>query len=360
MLRFDTRRIPSALFIYANPLLALAWTAVGGGLLFAALGHDPGHLLYALFVQPLETRQGRLDLLVTAIPLVLCGVGLAMTFRANVWNLGAQGQLLVGAACAGAVALAFQGEAVPASLAPWLGPAVLVAGAMGGMAWAAIPAYLRTRAGASELLVGVLLVYVAHTLVSGLVQGPLGALNGFGLSALANGAQGGVMLDVCFGTAAAVAVGLVWLVLARTSFGIELQVVGCAPAVAAHTGIDPNRLIWVSLLAGGALAGVAGSTMLVGPLGAAATDPWSGYGVSSIVVAFLGRLHPVGVVLAAPVVALTCLAGGSAAAAHDLPESIAGVFQGMLLLCLLGCDVLVSHRPRFGVAVSRLATVPRR
>ena len=165
--RLEPRSGVSAAMMLLTPAIAVGLTLIAGVIMFAALGFDPGRALYTFFVKPVSTLYGVSELLVKATPLAVIGIGLALGFRANVWNIGAEGQFTLGAICGGGVALAFHG------VESWLVlPAMAVAGILGGLAWGAIPAFLRVRFNANEILTSLMLTYVATLLLSYLVHGP--------------------------------------------------------------------------------------------------------------------------------------------------------------------------------------------
>ena len=350
-IRLEPRGQASKTMVYVTPLLAVALTLLSGFILFLAMGFDPLKALYSFFVAPVTSVRGLGELVVKATPLVLCAVGLAIGFRANVWNIGAEGQLTLGAITGGGLALAFYGEG-----GWWLLPLMVIGGAIGGAVWAAVPAYLRLRFNASEILTSLMLNYVALLLLNYLVHGPYRDPDGFAfpesrlfeadavLPILWSGTR--VHLGALFALAA-VAGG--WLLIARTFIGFQIKVIGLTPAAAGYAGFDQKRIVWLTLLLSGALAGIAGMGEIAGPIGQVTASISPGYGYTAIIVAFLGRLHPVGILLAALLMALSFIGGEAAQIAMGLPKAITGVFQGMLLFFLLASDVLIRYRVRFGV-----------
>ncbi|MFS2010765.1 ABC transporter permease [Azospirillum sp. CT11-132] len=349
-IRLEPRGQASKTMVYATPLLAVALTLLSGFILFMAMGFDPLKALYSFFIAPLTSVRGLGELVVKATPLVLCAVGLAIGFRANVWNIGAEGQLTLGAITGGGLALAFYGEG-----GWWLLPLMVIGGAIGGAVWAAVPAYLRLRFNASEILTSLMLNYVALLLLNYLVHGPFRDPDGFAfpesrlfeadatLPILWAGTR--VHLGALF---ALLAVAGGWLLIARTFIGFQIKVIGLTPAAAGYAGFDQKRIVWLTLLLSGALAGVAGMGEIAGPIGQITASISPGYGYTAIIVAFLGRLHPVGILLAALLMALSFIGGEAAQIAMGLPKAITGVFQGMLLFFLLASDVLIRYRFRFG------------
>lgn len=349
-IRLEPRGQASKAMVYATPLLAVALTLFSGFILFMAMGFDPLKALYSFFIAPLTSVRGLGELVVKATPLVLCAVGLAIGFRANVWNIGAEGQLTLGAITGGGLALAFYGEG-----GWWLLPLMVIGGAIGGAVWAAVPAYLRLRFNASEILTSLMLNYVALLLLNYLVHGPFRDPDGFAfpesrlfeadatLPILWAGTR--VHLGALF---ALLAVAGGWLLIARTFIGFQIKVIGLTPAAAGYAGFDQKRIVWLTLLLSGALAGIAGMGEIAGPIGQITASISPGYGYTAIIVAFLGRLHPVGILLAALLMALSFIGGEAAQIAMGLPKAITGVFQGMLLFFLLASDVLIRYRIRFG------------
>jgi simple sugar transport system permease protein len=338
----------SARWASLAPVLAVALTLAAGAVLFAALGYDPGAVLYTFFVVPLTTAYGVGELGVKATPLALCAIGLALGFRANVWNIGAEGQLTLGGICGGAVALAFHGVD-----AWYVLPLMLLAGVFGGMAWGAVPALLKSRFHASEILVSLMLTYVATLLLSYLVHGPLKDPDGYNFpesrlfedAALLPVAWQGTRLHLgALLALAAVAAG--WFVVARTFLGFQIKVMGLTPAAGGYAGFSQGRIVWISFLVSGGLAGLAGIGEVAGPIGQLTPTISPGYGFTAIIVAFLGRLHPVGILLAALLMALSYLGGEAVQIAMGLPLAVTGVFQGLLLFFLLACDVLIRYRLR--------------
>ena len=348
MLRLEARPQPSRAWSYASPLLAIAITVLLGVLLFMALGKDPVRGLQMFFWEPIKTKYALGELMVKATPLLLIALGLAVCFRSNVWNIGAEGQFIIGAVCAGGVALLADKES-----GRWMWLAVVSAGMLGGMAWAGLTAVLRDRFNASEILVSLMLVYVADMVLSYLVYGPWKDPAGFNfpqsktfeaatqIPRLMSGSRVSVGLLLALAAAAAL-----WVFLFRTRAGFAQQVGGMAPAAARYAGFSSRRALWTALLVSGAAAGLAGALEVAGPIGQLTPYVPAGYGFAAIIVAFVGRLHPAGMVLSAILMSMFYIGGELAQSRLGLPKSITGVFQGLLLFCLLACDTLVTYRLR--------------
>jgi ABC-type uncharacterized transport system permease subunit len=349
MLRLERRPEPSAFWRWASPVLALALTVCMGMALFAALGKDPISGLRVFFWEPVRTAYGWSELLVKATPLLLMALGLAVCFRSNIWNIGAEGQFVMGAVAAGGVAL----TAGPGhSSVFWV--LVLLAGVLGGMAWAAVVALLKDRFHANEILVSLMLVYVAVQVLNFLVYGPWKDPMGynfpqtptFDASARVPRLVEGLRLHAGW-LLACVGVVALWVFFSRTLAGFAQQVGGWAPAAARYAGFGERRSLWVALLVSGAVAGLAGALEVSGPIGQLTPHVPSGYGFAAIIVAFLGRLHPMGMVGSALLLSLFAIGGELAQSRLGLPKSITGVFQGLLLFNLLACDAWMTVRLRW-------------
>lgn len=359
MLRLEPRPQPSKALSIGSPLLALAITVLIGIALFAALGKDPLRGLQVFFIEPVKSAYALSELSIKAVPLVLIALGLAVCFRSNVWNIGAEGQFVAGALAAGWVAMQAgpdgAGLAGLADLGRGIVLPILLAGVLGGMAWAAIVALLRDRFNANEILVSLMLVYVADMLLAYLVYGPWKDPAGYNfpqtitfdattkVPRLVQGLRMNIGLLI-----ALAAVGVLWVFLFRTYRGFALQVGGLAPAAARYAGFSSRRALWTALLLSGGLAGLAGGLEAAGPLGQLTPYVPAGYGFAAIIVAFVGRLHPVGIVFSAVLMSMFYIGGELAQSRLGLPKALTGVFQGLLLFSLLACDTLIHHRVRWG------------
>jgi general nucleoside transport system permease protein len=346
MLRLEVRPQPSPFWGYASPLLALLITVVIGIALFAALGKDPVRGLQIFFWEPIKSGYAISELLVKATPLLIIALGLAVCFRSNVWNIGAEGQYIIGAIFAGGVALM-----ADKTTGVWIVPAVILAGMVGGMLWAGITALLRDRFNANEILVSLMLVYVAVQILNYLVYGPWKDPAGYNfpqtktfervaqMPRLMDGSR--VNIGLLF---ALLGVAAVWLFLFRTVSGYAQIVGGLAPMAARYAGFSSRKALWVALLVSGGAAGMAGAFEVAGPIGQLTPYVPAGYGFAAIIVAFVGRLHPVGIVFSALLMSMFYIGGELAQSRLGLPKSITGVFQGLLLFSLLACDTLIAYR----------------
>lgn len=349
LLKFEKRPEASELMRYVSPLLSIVLTLACGFVLFGLLGKDPIKAFEIFFINPLKTSYGISELFLKATPLILIATGLSIGFRANVWNIGAEGQFILGAIAATGVAIHFDYH--PKML---LLTEMAIAGMLGGMLWAGITAYLRTRFNTNEILVSLMLVYVAQYLAEWFVQGPWKDPEGFGFpqtvlfseTALLPTLFEGLRVNLSL-LATLFLLVVAYFFIFKSFIGFKMLVSGYAKAAARYAGFSINSSIWLGLLVGGALAGLAGMTDVSGPAGQLTAHISNGYGFAAIIVAYVGRLHPVGIFFSGLLMALLYLGGEQAQHYLNLPSSIGRVFQGMLLFFLLGLDILVQYRIRY-------------
>ncbi len=349
MLKLEARPEASTFWSLASPVLALLLTVLVGVTLFMALGKDPVRGLQMFFWEPIKSAYALGELMVKATPLLVIALGLGVCYRSNVWNIGAEGQFVMGAVAAGGVALV-----AGATTGRWIVVAIVLAGVLGGMAWAGLVALLRERFNANEILVSLMLVYVADMVLSYLVYGPWKDPAGYNFPQSKTFAA--VTQIPRLMTGSRVSVGLLlaltgvvvmWVFLFRTRAGFAQQVGGLAPAAARYAGFSSRKALWVALLVSGGAAGLAGALEVAGPIGQLTPYVPAGYGFAAIIVAYVGRLHPVGMVFSAALMSMFYIGGELAQSRLGLPKSITGVFQGLLLFSLLACDTLVAFRLRW-------------
>ncbi len=345
----ERRVSPSPVFAILSPVLAVLLTVMAGYVLFALMGKDPVRAMEVYFLSPFADAYNRSELLVKAIPLALIGSGLAVCFRAGVFNIGAPGQYTLGAIFAGGVAL-YAPEGSPMM---WLLPLCLAAGVLGGMLWGWIPAILRLWSGANIILVSLMLTYVAALLLDWLVRGPWNDPEGRGFPKTASFPDGAIMPILLPGTrlhwglalAVVAALALTWM-LYRSHRGFAIRTMGMSPKAATFGGFSEGRTITAVMLISGGLAGLAGAVEATSTIQQLQPDISAGYGFAAIIVAFLGRLNPIGSLIAALALAVTYIGGENAQIMLKLPKNAAFLFQGMLLFFLLACDTLVNYRLR--------------
>lgn len=354
----EKRAERSAFIALASPVLAIALTLVTMSIFFLILGKNPVIALYVYFIEPLTDSYTLMEIAVKASPLVMIAIGLSLCYLANVWNIGAEGQFLIGAVTGSWLAVVTNGT----DAGPWVLPAMLVMGALGGALWAMIPALCKTRFGANEILVSLMLVYVADLILDYLVRGPWRDPKGMNfpttasfdpvatVSVIMDGGRlhAGVILTVLIVIAAAIMLG-------RSIKGFEIRVVGAAPRAARFAGFSSEKLVIFTFAVSGALAGLAGIIEVAGPVGVLQPGISPGYGFTAIIVAFLGRLNPVGILVAGLFLALTFIGGEGAQISMKVPLDLTKVFQGMLLFYVLACDSLILYRIRLVAAKPKAA-----
>ena len=345
LLELEKRKQPSRAMLYLTPVIAVILTMITGAVIFTLLGYDGFGAVWHIFVTPAADIDKWQDLGIKAAPLILIATGLSIGFRANVWNIGAEGQYVMGALAGTGVALAtwhLEG--------PWILPLMCLGGVLGGMAYAGIPAFLKTKLNVNEILSSLMLTYVAIQTLYYLMRGPWKDPDGFNFpqTRLFNDSQilpeiGDTFVHMGVPIAFLIAI-LAWYILSKTVFGFGVRVVGAAPNAARYGGFDKNKTIWMSLLAAGGLAGLAGTFEAAGPFGQMVPQFPTGYGFTAIIVAFLGRLHPVGIILAGIILAISYVGGEIAQTTIGLPNAATGLFQAMMLFFLLATDILVNYR----------------
>ena len=353
MLRLEKRPTPSRFWLYATPPVAVILTMIAGGILFAAMGKNPFEVIRTIFWDPVFGEFAfylRGQLLVKAGPLILIAIGLSLGFRAGIWNIGAEGQYIMGAVIGAAVGLA-----VYPTENRLIFPAMVIAGAFGGWVWAMIPAILKTRFNTNEILVSLMLVYVAQTVLAKASTGFLKNPEGMGFPGSRNFSSYPAAANpelipgsgLHWGVVTAFVVAIIaWVLLSRHIIGFQIKLSGQAPRAARFHGVNPSKLVVLCMGDSGGLAGLAGLFEVTGPAGQISIDFNVGYGFTAIIVAFLGRLNPIGIVFAGLLMALTYVGGEMAATNLGLPSAAIEMFRGMLLFFLLGVDVLTNYRIR--------------
>jgi simple sugar transport system permease protein len=352
IIQLEARVQNSSAWTYLSPLLAVLLTLITGYCLFSALGQDPTEAIYTFFIAPIADWYGVSELLVKTLPILLCAYGLALCYRAAVWNIGAEGQLLIGGVCASAMAVQFVD-----STTFWAMPLTLLAGIAGGMAWAGLAALMKLRLNTNEILVTIMMNYIALNILLWAVHGPLKDPHGFNFPESALFGESTLLPILFEGTRlhlglvfTLLALAASWLFISKTFAGFQVQVLGLDSAAAKMAGYKKTTLTAMVLLVCGGLAGLAGASEVAGPIGQLVPHISPGFGYAAIIVAFLGRLHPVGITLASLLMGLIYMGGEMAQIQMGLPNAITGIFQGLMLFFLLSCDVLIRYRMRFSMS----------
>ncbi|HKN30762.1 MAG TPA: ABC transporter permease [Roseiarcus sp.] len=347
-IRFEKRLTPSRLMLVATPIASVLLTMLLGAIIFELIGFDGPHAIYETFITPIVASYKWQDVLTKAAPLIIIALGLSLGNQAKIWNIGAEGQYIIGALAGAGVA--FMLPNAPGFLVI---PLMIAAGVLGGMAWAAIPAWLKTRFHVSEVLSTLMLVYVALQVLNYLIGGPWKDPNGHNFPQTAPFTPAESLPNVLPGTVippgfvVAIVLTLVfWLLTSRSVYGFSVRTVGAAPNAAHYGGFDASRTVWSTLLISGGMAGLAGILEAMSQLGQINLGFPSGYGFTAIIVSFLGRLHPVGVFLAGLILAVTYVGGQVAQTVVHVPNATAGIFQAMMLFFILASDILVRYRVR--------------
>ncbi len=351
MIRLIPRDRVSTGQVVLSSVAAVAATVVTGALIFALLGYQPGEALYHFFISPFGRVDRVGDLLVKACPLIIISLGLIFCYRANAWNIGAEGQFILGAMAAGWLALSF-----PDTTSPLLLPAMMLTAMLAGAVWAGIAAALRAHFNANEILVTLMLTYIASLLLDFVVRGPLRDPKSFGFPLTKMYPDAGLIdrMPLPFigqigqlhsgVLLALVLVPVIWFVLQRSLPGYQITVAGLAPRAARFAGFSDRLIIYGVLAASGAMAGLAGMVEVSANIGQLQPNVSFGYGFTAIIVAFLARLNPVATILAGLVIAMAELGGDNAQIALGIPKVVSGLFKGILLFYLLASATLQQYR----------------
>ena len=346
--RLEKRQEPSQLMVYATPVAAVLLTMIVGAIIFSLIGSDGIGAVREIFLTPLTNSYKWQDLGVKAAPLIIIGVGLSIAYRANVWNIGAEGQYVMGGLAGTWVALATYGMT-----GPWILPLMILAGVVGGALYAAIPAFFKVRLNVNEILTSLMLTYASVQLIYYLIRAPWKDPMGMGFPQTRLFSEAARLPTVIPGTIVhlgvpiAILVALVaWFIMSRSVFGYQMKVVGAAPHAARYGGFSESKTIWLAMLVSGGLAGLAGVLEVAGPFQRMVPGFPTNYGFTAIIVAFLGRLNPLGVIFAGIVMAITFVGGEVAQTTIGLPNAATGIFQAMVLFFLLAGDILVRYRLR--------------
>jgi len=362
--QFEPVQAPTGAWILMVSLAAVISAFIAAGVIFWAFGINPLKAYAVIFVGTLADRRAAPEILRQTIPLLLCGVGLVVAFRAQFWNIGAEGQLLAGAVGATAVALF-----VPLP-GPWLLPAMFLAGCGAGVLWGLLPALLRLKLDVNDVITTLMMNYIALFFVEWLVHGPWKGQTARGF-AYTDTFPETAWLALIPGTRvhwATLALGLALAValaffLARTRLGFEIRVLGENPLAARYAGINPLRTTVVAMILSAGAAGLAGVGEVAGiHHKLLAPEQISlGYGYAAIIVAWLARGSPLAAVLTALFLGLIFSSGDVMKVALQMPFRVTDVFNGLILFFLIGSERLLYYQVRWAPARTRepAAELPR-
>jgi simple sugar transport system permease protein len=346
-IELEKRAQHSAIFSLTSPLIALVITAVLGAIMFLMLGKSPTAALYSYFIEPLTEMWSIHELMIKAAPLILIATGLSICFLSNNWNIGAEGQFILGGIFGSALPILY-----PEFTGPMVLPLMLLMGIIGGAAYATIPAFLKARFSTNEILSSLMLVYVAQLFLDWLVRGPWRNPEGYNFPESRTFHADAVLPEIWFASGRAhwgfvfailIAI-LMWFVLNKTLKGFEVRVLGLSPRAGRFAGFSSNKMIFTAFIIAGGLAGLAGISEVSGAIGQLRPVISPGYGFTAIIVAFLGRLNPLGIIAAGLILALSYLGGEAAQISIGVSNKVSAVFQGLLLFSVLACDTLIHYR----------------
>ncbi len=321
---------------WKTPVLSILASLVFVGILLSIMGVDPIEAYMTMLSRSFGSKFGLTELFVKTTPIILTGLAVAIPYRAGLWNIGAEGQLYMGAFAASFVALFLP---LPP---PLVLPTMFIASAIFGMFWAAIPGFLRAKFELNEIISTLLLNYVAIYWVEFLVYGPMRGKEVYNFpysdlfpeyATLPRFFATRFHLGVFIAFLAAL---LLYFVMKKTGFGFSVRVVGSNPKAAEYSGIKKDRILIYTMLIGGAVAGVAGMIEVSGIHMRLRYNISPGYGYAGIPVALLADGNPILVVLAAFLFGFLYVGGSVLQTTYSIPVAIVYVFQALIVLFVIG------------------------
>jgi len=327
------------------PIISVALALLACALLLILSGIDPLHAYQHMFSGAFGTPYGLSETVVKTIPLLLCALGVAFAFRMSLWNIGAEGQLYIGAMAATFVALGW-GNQPPGLVIPLM----LAAGALAGGLWCLVAGLMRAYLGANEIITTLMMNYIAIYWVDYLVYGPWKDPNGYGFPLTAQFAPNTwlpkipdtrIHLGLLLGLVLA---AVTWVVLFKTRWGYEIRVTGLNPRAALYAGMNTTRNICLVMLISGALAGLAGVSEVAGIQHRLQHGFSPDYGYSAIIVAWLARLNPWAILPAGFFFGGLMVGGDQLQISIGLPVSFTYILQGAVLFFILGGEILCRYR----------------
>jgi len=347
-LKFE--RIPAPVWVGPLiPIAAIIVTFILTATLVALVNANPLEAYYYFLIDPLSGRASAIEVLVKSTPLLLTGAAVTFAFAGGYWNIGAEGQLYMGATAATAIGLQMDG------VSPWIAlPLMIAGGFLAGMLWALVPALMKVKLAIDEVVTTLLLNSVALFIVSALLNGPWrDPISQWPQSPeIANSAIFPKLitrsrLHLGF-VLAIIVIIIIWFVLTRTAFGLRMRAVGMGPEAARFAGIHVPRTMLIAALVSGGIAGVAGVSEVAGIHYHLIDAISPGYGYTGIIIATLGGLNAWGVALAALFIGLIDTGSQTVSRALGVPAYLGDVIQATLLLVTLGMLLLQSYRIRWG------------
>ncbi len=330
----------------ASPFSAIVATGILSSMLLTALGYPPLSTFYYFFIDPISSLYDFSEVIMKASILIIIALGLTVGFKANIWNIGAEGQLIMGGIFGGLVALYFHEKQ-----GFYIIPLMIVAGIIGGILWSLIPALLKNRFNTNEILTSLMLVYIAQLFLSYLTHGPIKDPDGLNFPQSVYFSDSAIYPYLIEGTRLSITplfliiiFPLIYIFLKHSYLGFQLRVSGFSIPAIRYAGFSEKRTVWLSFVICGGLAGLAGISEVSSNISQLIPVISPGYGFTAIIVAFLGRLHPVGIIFSGFLMALIYIGSESAQLNLGLPVSIGGIFQGLILFCLLASDFFLLYK----------------
>ena len=351
MFVFTPRNVQNSYWVIIGPVISVFFTLIIGALIFKILNFPVVESLYQVFLSPFSRADRIADIFVKACPLIIIGIGLIFCFKANIWNIGAEGQFIIGTLSAGSFALLF-----PENDSYLLIFIMFLIGFVGGAFWASIPAVLKIKLKVNEILVSLMLVYVAMLFIDFMIRGPLRDPMSFGFPLSKPYPDGAIISKIyipSIGYLGQLHYGilsiffltpLAWFIINKTLPGFQIKVFGSAPKASNFAGFNKNKITLGVLIISGGMAGLAGVIEVSANMGQLQPEVSFGYGFTAIIVAFLGRLNPYGVIIAGLVIATAKLGADNAQMILGIPKVVTGIFEGILLFFLLAGETIQNYK----------------
>ncbi|MCR6545589.1 ABC transporter permease [Dehalobacterium formicoaceticum] len=339
----EKRLAPSTLMLFAVPVFSIFLALLLGGVFLVINGSNPVEIYGMLFKSAFGSSYGITESIVKAIPLMLAGLGVSLAFRMQLWNIGAEGQIYMGAVAATWVALTFPGLPAPVMI-----PFMLFMGFLAGALWALLPAIPRAYMNVNETITTLLMNYIAILWADYLIYGPWKDPAGFNFpltpkfvpaAILPTLGETRIHLGLIFAIGAAI---VIYILIKHTKWGYEVRVIGESPAAARYAGMNIKKNICLVLFLSGGLAGIAGMAEVSGVAGRLQHGISPGYGYTAIIVAWLARLHPATLALVSFLFG-GLLVGGFAIQLIGMPAATVSMLQGLILFFVLGGQVLTNY-----------------
>lgn len=343
-IKLEKRLKPSSLMYYANPIISVLLALILCAVFLAFTGRDPFEVYAAMFGGAFGSSYGLSETAVKAIPLALCALGIALAFRMQLWNIGAEGQFYMGAFAASGVPLTF--PELPSVI---MLPAMVILGMAAGAVWGFIPGFLRAKWRVNEIITSLMLNYIGILWVSYLVYGPWKDPQGMNFPLTAQFPDAAMLPTfagsrIHIGALLVIALVILFSIIFKNSrWGYEIKVIGASEPAARYAGMNIKQNIYIVMLLSGAICGLAGMTEVSGIVGRLQPGLSPGYGYTAIIIAWLAKLNPIAIIIVS-VLFGALQVGGYLVQTLGVPATVASMLQGAILFFVVGGEVFTTYR----------------